>query len=122
MKPAAYLLALALVLTPGCSMFATSKQAVVISASDPSAEIFVNGQMVGTGTATVDLERNRSHAVLAKVGDRAGAAQIGTKISTLGALDIIGGFLFLLPFLGIAGPGFRDLDTTMVTIAIPPGE
>jgi len=103
----------------GCSTFKSSNQAVVISATDPAADIYVDGQLVGRGTATADLKRNRSHAILARVGDRAGTAQIGTQISATGILDIVGGFFWLVPFIGIATPGFHDLDTTAVSIAIP---
>ena len=107
-------------LATGCSMFANSRQSVVISASDPRAQIVVDGGAVGTGTTTVELERNKSHAVMAKVDDRVGTAQIGTKISSTGMLDIVGGCLWLVPFIGVTAPGFHDLDTTNVNIAVPP--
>ncbi|MCI0589622.1 MAG: hypothetical protein L0323_22635 [Planctomycetes bacterium] len=105
----------------GCSLFVGSTQPVIITASDPSAQIIVNGQVVGTGTATVQLRRNRPHSVMAKVGDRAAAAAIGTQISTTGILDIIGGAIFLVPFFGVLGAGFWSLDQESVVLALPPG-
>ncbi len=103
-----------------CSLFAPSTQSVAITATDPAAEIFINGSLAGKGAATVDLRRNKSHAILAKVGDRAGTATIGNSISTTGVLDIVGGLFFLVPLIGIAGPGFWSLDNTEIVIAIPP--
>ena len=106
-------------LIAGCSLTVPSRQNVTITASHPRAQISVDGAPVGEGSVTVPLKRNTSHAVMAKVGDAAGTAQIGTKISTTGMLDIAGGVLFLVPFIGIASPGFHELDTTSVYVAIP---
>ena len=104
----------------GCSLFVPSMQAVSISANDPAAEIHVDGQLRGKGTVAMQLKRNKSHTVLAKVDDRAASANIGTKISGTGVLDIVGGIFFLIPFLGVLGPGFWELDQDNIVLAIPP--
>ncbi len=58
---------------------------------------------------------------MAKTSDnRAGVATIGTKISTTGVLDLVGGILILVPFLGLLSSGFWSLDTDQVAIAVPP--
>lgn len=121
----ARLLATVLIVTsavsPGCSLFVGSKQPVAINATDPDAELFVDGAPVGRGTATVDLKRNRSHAILAKTEDgRSATANIGTQISTTGVLDIVGGLILLVPFLGVVAPGFWMLDTEQVYLPVPP--
>ncbi len=103
-----------------CSLFVSSKQAVAISATEPDAEIFVDGALIGRGAATVELQRNKTHAVMAKLGDRTGVATIGNDISSTGALDIVGGVFFLVPLIGIAGPGFWSLDSTTILVMIPP--
>jgi KaiC/GvpD/RAD55 family RecA-like ATPase len=41
-----------------------------------------------------------------------------TKISTTGVLDIIGGCIFLLPFLGFLSPGWQDLETHNVQLML----
>lgn len=104
----------------GCSLMVPSQQAVAITASEPDAQIIVDGNHVGTGSASVMLQRNRAHTVVARLGDRSGATSIGTKISTTGVLDIIGGILFLVPLIGLAGPGFWSLDPDSVAVSIPP--
>jgi len=50
------------------------------------------------------------------VNGRAGAAAINKKISGTGVLDIIGGCFFLVPFLGVLGAGFWELDPDSVTV------
>ena len=106
--------------TPGCSLMVPRTTTLTITASDPDAEIYVNGALVGRGVATPKVARNESHGITARVGDRVGAASVGTRVSALGVLDILGGILWLVPFVGIAGPGFFELDSTAVTVMVPP--
>jgi hypothetical protein len=112
---------LAAIQVSSCSFFVSSVQPVAITTSDPSAQIFMDGAPVGVGTATEDLKRDRGHAVMAKTSDnRAGTAVIESHFSRTGILDIVGGCIFLVPFLGLLAPGSRSLDTDQVAIAIPP--
>ena len=116
------ILAAAMLLGPaGCSLFVDSSQHIRIEASDPAARIFVDGQEVGTGSALVPMRRNRTHSVRAEAPD-GGVAQgrIRKNISTTGILDIVGGFFFLVPFLGILGPGFWELDPNYVYLKLAP--
>jgi hypothetical protein len=111
---------LSFLLYQGCSLFAPSNQMLTISASEPDAEIIVDGQPVGRGSASVSVRRNLSHSIMARVGERTGHAGVGTTISTTGVLDIIGGCLFLLPLLGILGPGFHSLERDTISVYVPP--
>jgi hypothetical protein len=95
-------------------------QPVSIQASDPRAELYVDGQHVGTGATTVQVKRNRSHAFMAKLGDRTATASLGKSVSTTGVLDIVGGFFFLVPFIGVVTPGFWELDSETVMLGLPP--
>ena len=108
--------------TPSCSVFASRLQTVTIRASHPQAEIYVDGQFLGKGTVSADLERDRSHAVTAKVGDRTSSAHIDTTVSGTGVLDIIGGFIWLVPFVGLFSSGFWSLETSSVEILVPPAQ
>jgi hypothetical protein len=118
--PVVALLCAALVVsTPGCSLFASDRATLTVTATDPAAEIWIDGAMYGTGTVQAGVERNRSHTVMAKVGDRVGTRSVGRTISTTGVLDIIGGFFFLFPFLGILGDGFWDPEEEHVTVVVP---
>ncbi|HMQ15815.1 MAG TPA: hypothetical protein PKC49_07555 [Phycisphaerae bacterium] len=105
----------------GCSLFVPRTQPVTITASDPEATIYVDGVERGKGTVSLQLDRDRTYGVLAQSGNRSGSAHIGRKISGTGILDLVGGFFLLVPFLGLLGPGFWDLDPDKVVIAIPSG-
>lgn len=95
-------------------------QMIAIHASDPDAEISVDGRAVGRGTATVSLQRKRSHTVTARVGDRAGSATIDRRVSTMGMLDLVGGFVLLVPWIGVLAPGFWALEPEEVIVTLPP--
>jgi hypothetical protein len=106
----------ALIFMPGCSLFVPKQQAVTIRSSDPNADVYVDGEKVGKGTISMTLDRTKSHTVTAKADGRAGAAAINKKISGTGVLDIVGGCFFLIPFLGVLGAGFWELDPDAVTV------
>jgi hypothetical protein len=111
------LVIVALIIMPGCSLFVKKEQAVTIRATDPNADIYVDGANMGKGTLSLTLDRTRSHTVTAKTADgKAGAAAINKKVSGTGVLDIVGGIFFLVPFLGLLGPGFWELDPDSVTV------
>ncbi len=115
------LLSIPLLLGPaGCSLFVPFNQSVSIRCSEPLADIYVDGDLVGKGSVRVMLRRNRHHAIVARLGDRVGTCTIDTTISTTGVLDLIGTCIFILPILGLLGPGFEKLVTDNVVITLPP--
>jgi hypothetical protein len=103
----------------GCSFLASSSQPVVVVPSHPSAQIFVDGILQGTGTQTVNLSKKSIHSVMAKCGDSSGVATIDRTLSTTGILDIVGGIVFLIPFLGLLAPGAWELSPTTISVPIP---
>jgi len=110
-----------LVIAPSCSLMQPSTQSVSVTATDNTAELSADGQVIGVGAATVNLARNKSHSFMAKTPDgRIAIASVGRSMSSTGILDIVGGFVFLVPFIGLLGPGAWDLDSTTVTLGVPP--
>lgn len=89
----------------GCSFFVPHTYPVTVHSSDPEAEILVNGEVVGTGRATVRVPRNQSNDFAARLGERKKHRVIRDRISTTGILDAIGGFMILIPFVGLLAPG-----------------
>jgi hypothetical protein len=102
-----------------CSFLAGTHQTINITASDPRATIFVNGNEVGVGQASPLLERGRNHRIKAEINNRRSYAYLGRKISALGIVDIIGGLLFFVHFVGVFAPGFWELEPENVTLKIP---
>jgi len=103
----------------GCSFFGNTLQALTVTCADKDAELYIDGNVVGKGTVQVLVARDQNHLVMGKKGDRSQTLIVGTKLSTLGILDIIGGFFLLLPFLGLTAAGSRTLDKDIVTIVLP---
>ena len=106
----------ALLLGPaGCGLFVPSQQSVTITSNDPNARIVVNGEPVGTGDVVVKLNRRDRHVVQAYASDGSqDRRRIDKELSPVAILDIIGGVVFLVPFLGLLGPGTYNLDPDTV--------
>ena len=103
----------------GCSVFAGSRQTFSVTTSEPDAQIFINGDMVGVGTARTSVRRDQTVSVMAKKeGYYPASRDIGTSLGTLGILDIIGGCIWLLPFIGLASPGSHALDQNAVSLIL----
>jgi len=102
-----------------CSFASPPNQNITISPSHPRAEVSVDGRVIGRGTQQVNLSKRREHSVLAKCGNSSGVAYIGRDVSGTGFADMIGGFIFLLPFLGFFSPGAFELSPSNVYVAIP---
>jgi len=115
-------ISLSLLVAPGCSLFAPHSQTLQVTASDPDAEIIINGSYQGRGAVAVRVPRNQSQAVMARVGDRVGTASVQPVISTTGVLDVVGTFFFLFPILGVISPGFFKLERDSITVVVPPGK
>ena len=101
----------------GCSCFRDSTQTMTITTDQPDTQIFINGAMVGTGTASATVPRNETVQLMAKKSGYVTIQRsIGTKISTSGWLDIVGGCLFLLPFFGLMAAASRNIEQTNVNL------
>ncbi len=99
-----------------CSLASPSKQTIKIVPNDPNATVYVNGEPMGQGTVTATLKKNKSVAITAKSGNKSGVAVVDSELSTTGVLDIVGGCIFLLPFLGFCSSGAYQLDQDTVPV------
>lgn len=103
----------------GCSLGAAKSESINIIPSTPKADVYVDGNLVGTGSQAVMLSRGQAHSVMVKCGDSAGTGSIDRKISGTGIADIIGGLIILIPFIGLAADGAYDLSPNTLTVAVP---
>jgi hypothetical protein len=101
-----------------CSAVQPKFESVSISTNDPAAHILVDGNEIGTGSASVEVARNQSHSIVAQSPTGTASASIEKSVSSTGWLDIVGGFLFILPWIGIFTPGFWELDTHHVSLVL----
>lgn len=112
-------LVVSLLMLQGCSMFAGSTQRFSVNTSEPDAQIFINGEFAGTGSVTREVKRDQTVSVMAKKdGYYPVTRDIGVQMSTTGVLDIIGGCIILLPFIGLAFPGSHSLNLDSVSLVM----
>ena len=101
----------------GCSAFVGSKQRVTVTTNISSAQIYANGELVGTGMASFKARRSKDIQLMAKAeGYHPAYHNIGTELSTTGILDIIGVFFFLVPVIGLFTPGSKTLEQQNVAL------
>ena len=96
----------------GCSTVVPPTQLVTIAASEPDANIFVNGRQV-ENPAKIRAKRKNSLSIEAqKPGFHVATRTVRPTISTTGVADIIGFFIILLPGIGMLTPGAWRLEET----------
>jgi hypothetical protein len=103
----------------GCSAFAGSRQPFSVTASEQDAKIYINGDYAGVGNVKTTVPKDKSVSVMVKKdGYYPATRDIGTKMSFIGILDIIGGCIFLIPLIGLAFPGSHELDQSNVSVVM----
>jgi hypothetical protein len=103
----------------GCSTVVPGKQRFSVTASETDAKIYINGEYAGKGNIQTRVPRNHDVSVLVKkCGYVPVSKNIGTDFSTTGVLDIIGGCLIIIPWIGLFFPGARQLEQTNVAIVL----
>ncbi len=103
----------------GCSTFVPHRQKVSIIASEPDAKIYINGELIGTGRVETKVPRNRDASVMVKCdGYYTATRMLSTTMSTVGVIDIIGGWIWLVPWLGLLFPGSKEIDTPNMTVVL----
>ncbi len=101
----------------GCSAFRSSTQTMTVTTDQPDTQIYINGNMAGSGTATAAVKRNENVQIMAKkAGYITAQKTVGKGLNTTGILDIIGGVLILIPLFGLLAPGAYSLDETNVSV------
>ena len=104
-------------LQSGCSAFGGSRERFSVMASERDAQIFINGELIGNGNVQTNVPRDRDVSVMVKKeGYYPSTREVGTKMSFLGILDLIGGCCILLPFFGLCFPGSHELDQSSVSV------
>jgi hypothetical protein len=105
---------------PACSAFRSATVPFTVTAEPQDAEIYINGMPAGKGTASMAVQRNRNVQVMVR-RDGCDSIQrsIGKHLSVTGVLDIVGGILILVPFVGLVTPGAFDLDEENIAVMMP---
>ena len=105
----------------GCSCFSGTKEMVTVTTNVPNSEIFANGEKVGEGKADFFAKRNKNVQLMVRAeGYSPEYRYIYNSFSTAGILDIIGTFIFILPFVGLLTPGAHTLNENNIALELMP--
>jgi hypothetical protein len=110
----------------GCSLTQGTHQKVAITTNVSGAKVLVNGKPVGESRGegsplVVSLKRNDTHVVsVQKDGYSSQYQKVESKISTLGILDLIGTWLFLLPGISFLTGSAMELEPADVYVVLVP--
>jgi len=95
-----------LVSVSGCSLLAGGTQRFSVNSEPPGALVFINGNNVGsTPLETRIKRRNNAIVIIRKKGYHSATLTTSRDLSTIGAIDVIGGILVLVPFIGLFSGG-----------------
>lgn len=101
-----------------CSLAVPKQQTVTVNSAPSGAKIYANGSYVGDAPTTLQADRDKTLALLAKKGSQSGTASVGRQLSSTGMMDIVGGLFLALPFIGLLSPGAWELEQNQVTIPL----
>lgn len=101
-----------------CSIFRSSKADLSIATSPPGASVTVNGEPVGVTPIRTSVPRDAVSILIELYGYKPESKEVPCGLSWSGILDIVGGCIFLLPFIGLLFPGAYTPDTTTFSIVL----
>jgi hypothetical protein len=105
----------------GCSLFGPMNQSIDVSSDPPEAQVIVSGKPMGT--TPLHFEADRGKDLLLEVQKPGYQTQYRTSsrtLSGLGMLDVISGFFWLVPFVGLASSGAWQHDPAEFGITLVP--
>lgn len=104
-----------------CSLFGPRLQTITVSSEPPGADVILNGSRVGNTPLRTQVPRREELLVeLRKSGYQTEYRSSQRTLSTLGILDILGGALILVPFLGLLSSAAWEHDPETFGIIMEP--
>jgi PEGA domain len=105
----------------GCSFFGARLQTITVSSDPIGADVYINGERVGKSPVSHEVPRGPDLLVEVRAeGYEVGYRKANRSLSTLGIADMIGGWLLLLPFLGLLAPAAWEHQPNAFGIALDP--
>ena len=105
----------------GCSLFASKSQSIGVSSEPQGAQVIVSGKPMGTTPLHFEVDRGENLLLeVRKSGYQTQYRTVSKKMSPLGILDIIGGAIWLVPFLGLLSSAASEYDPAEFGITLDP--
>ena len=105
----------------GCSLYGPTKQGIGITSDPSGAQVLLSGKPMGT--TPLQLEVDRGENLLLEVHKSGYHTQLLTssrKLSGLGILDVVSGFFWLVPFVGLTASGAWEHDPSEFEVFLKP--
>lgn len=113
------LVAVAVLAQSGCSFFASGQQMISVTSEPTGARVSVNGNEVGLTPVTTSVSRGGTVSIMVvKNGYRPQTRTPGQRLSKIGILDVVGGCIWLVPFLGLLSDGAWEVEPEAYSVVL----
>jgi hypothetical protein len=104
----------------GCSFFVSKTQSINVSSNPTGATVTVNGNRVGATPLSTDIPRRDSSMItVERDGYDPVTVTTSTGLSGWGIADIVGGVIWLFPFLGLLSSGAWRQQPENINVTLP---
>jgi hypothetical protein len=105
----------------GCSFFGSRTQTITVSSDPIEADVIVNGEHVGKSPLRHQVGRDEDLLIeVRKPGYQTEYRSSRRTLSTLGILDVIGGSIILIPFIGLFSSAAWEHDPSGYGVTLTP--
>ncbi len=105
----------------GCSLYGPTKQGIGVISDPPGAQVLVSGKPMGTTPLQFEVDRGENLLLeVQKSGYQAQSRTSSRKLSGLGILDVVSGFFWLVPFVGLTASGAWEHDPSEFGVTLEP--
>ena len=105
----------------GCSLFGPTKQSIGVRSNPPEAQVLVNGKPMGITPLRFDVDRGDNILLeIQKSGYHMEYRKSSSNLSGLGLLDVVSGFFWLIPFVGLTSSAAWQHDPADFEITLLP--
>lgn len=105
----------------GCSLFGPTKQSIDVRSNPPEAQVLVNGKPMGITPLRFDVDRRDDMLLeIQKSGYHREYRKSSSNLSGLGLLDVVSGFFWLIPFVGLTSSAAWQHDPADFEITLLP--
>lgn len=110
---------LLLVQVSACSLVGKGSQRFSVNSHPPGALVFLDGNPVGATPLSTRIKRGDETSVMVRMdGYYPAMMTTSGSLSTLGIIDVVGGFIFLLPFFGLMSDAAWEQDPSTWTVVL----
>jgi len=105
----------------GCSLYGPTKQGIGVISDPPEAQVLVSGKPMGITPLQFEVDRGENLLLeVQKSGYQTQYRTSSRKLSGLGILDVVSGFFWLVPFVGLTSSGAWEHDPAEFGVTLEP--